>query len=305
VADALPVNIETVPLDKALEINNLRAVFGERYPDPVRVVSIGPTVPELLADPASAQWEQYSIELCGGTHLGATSRMEQFALVEESAVAKGVRRVVGVTGQLAAEALATGRTLAERMGGLTELEVGGADAPALTANKEALTALKIEIDGATISTHLKAQLRETLGQRDKLLAKRLKELQAGASDRLAAGLVEEALASASAGGKYVVLELEGIDGKAMQPLVKRVIKETSLPTIALSVADGKVACFAAVPDGAVEALPANTWLKPVLEAVGGRGGGKAAQAQGSGPEVDGLAKAVEAARSIAGEALGE
>ena len=46
------MNIETVPLGKAKEINNLRAVFGERYPDPVRVVSIGPTVPELLADPA-------------------------------------------------------------------------------------------------------------------------------------------------------------------------------------------------------------------------------------------------------------
>ena len=49
VKSELPVHIQTVPLDKALEINNLRAVFGERYPDPVRVVSIGPTVPELLA----------------------------------------------------------------------------------------------------------------------------------------------------------------------------------------------------------------------------------------------------------------
>ena len=69
VATALPVHIETVPLDKALEINNLRAVFGERYPDPVRVVSIGPTVPELLAEPESGEWEKYSIELCGGAHL--------------------------------------------------------------------------------------------------------------------------------------------------------------------------------------------------------------------------------------------
>ena len=79
------MHIETVPLDKALEINNLRAVFGERYPDPVRVVSIGPTVPELLAEPGSAEWEQYSIELCGGTHIGASSDLGAFALVEESA----------------------------------------------------------------------------------------------------------------------------------------------------------------------------------------------------------------------------
>ena len=63
----LPVHIETVPLDKALEINNLRAVFGERYPDPVRVVSIGPTIDQLLAAPGSDEWEAYSIELCAGT----------------------------------------------------------------------------------------------------------------------------------------------------------------------------------------------------------------------------------------------
>ena len=59
VAQSLPISIETVPLDKALEINNLRAVFGERYPDPVRVVSIGPTVRELLAAPESGLWEEY------------------------------------------------------------------------------------------------------------------------------------------------------------------------------------------------------------------------------------------------------
>ena len=91
----LPVNIETVPLDKALEINNLRAVFGERYPDPVRVVSIGPTIEQLLAAPTSAEWEAYSIELCGGTHIAASAELGAFALVEEAAVAKGVRRVVG------------------------------------------------------------------------------------------------------------------------------------------------------------------------------------------------------------------
>ena len=50
VSDGLNVHIQTVPLDKAMSINNLRAVFGERYPDPVRVVSIGPTIEELLAE---------------------------------------------------------------------------------------------------------------------------------------------------------------------------------------------------------------------------------------------------------------
>ena len=60
-----------------------------------------------------------------------------------------------------------------------------------------------------------------------------------------------------------------------------------------------------MPDERADALPANTWLTPVLAEVGGRGGGKPAQAQGSGTEVDGLPKAKEVALSIAGEALGE
>ena len=83
------------------------------------------------------------------------------------------------------------------------------------------------------------------------------------------------------------------------------LKESGLPTLALSQVEGKVACFAAVPADRVESLAANTWLTPVLEQVGGRGGGKAAQAQGSGAEVGGMPRAVEVARSIAGDALGD
>ena len=305
VATALPVHIETVPLDKALEINNLRAVFGERYPDPVRVVSIGPTVPELLAEPESSEWEKYSIELCGGTHIPDTAKMAQFALVEESAVAKGVRRVVGVTGALAAEASATGAALKERMATLEALDLDKAAAELVTENKNGCSALKLDLDQATTSTHLKAQIRDQLGAREKLLAKRLKQLQSAGSDKLAAGAVAEAVEAANAGKKFVVLELDGVDGKALQPIVRQVLKEVQLPTLALSTAGGKVACFAAVPDGSVDALSANNWLQPVLAEVGGRGGGKPAQAQGSGPEVDGLPKAKEVALSIAGDALGE
>ena len=305
VREAMPVHIETVPLDKALEINNLRAVFGERYPDPVRVVSIGPTVPELLAAPASSEWEKYSIELCGGTHIPDTSAMAAFALVEESAVAKGVRRVVGVTGKLADEAMATGQQLQAQMGAVRGVDLKAADAGALEANRQLMAQLKLDVDAATTSTHLKAELREALAAREKQVAKRLKELQSADVDRLAAGLVDSAKAAADAGDKYVVLELSGgIDGKAMQPLVKRVVKESGLPVLAVSEAGGKVNCFALVPDASAGALPANTWLQPVLAEVGGRGGGKPAQAQGSGADVGGLPKALEVAKSVAGEALG-
>ena len=305
-ASALPVNIQTVPLGDALKVNNLRAVFGERYPDPVRVVSIGPEVDALLADPDNAEWEQYSIELCGGTHIPDTATMASFALVEESAVAKGVRRVVGVSGKLAAEAIATGESLKARLDKLTALDEKKADVAAIEENRQGLTGLKLDVDAATTSTHLKAQMRQALSEREKQLSKRLKAQQSGAADAIAAGLIETAMKAADAGDKYVVLELDsGVDGKTLQPLVRRVVKESGLPVLLLSAVDDKVMCNAGVPDECFDALKANTWLQPVLAELGGRGGGKPGQAQGSGTDVGGIAKAMEVARSIAGEALGK
>src|SRR5205085_1699691 len=69
VAKRLPVYAEEAPQEQALKINGLRAVFGEKYPPMVRVVSVGAPVKELLANPGDARWRGYSVEFCGGTHL--------------------------------------------------------------------------------------------------------------------------------------------------------------------------------------------------------------------------------------------
>ncbi|NUQ48160.1 MAG: alanine--tRNA ligase, partial [Phycisphaerae bacterium] len=111
IADDLAVFAEEVPQKEALKINGLRAVFGEKYPEIVRVVSIGVPVAELLRDPGNARWRQYSVEFCGGTHLKRTAEAQAFVLIEESAVARGVRRVVGISGQAARDALRRGNEL--------------------------------------------------------------------------------------------------------------------------------------------------------------------------------------------------
>jgi alanyl-tRNA synthetase len=101
IAKRLPVYAEEAPQEQALKIAGLRAVFGEKYPPLVRVVSIGAPVKDLLADPANEKWRQFSIEFCGGTHLKSSADAEAFVITEESSVSKGIRRIVALTGMAA------------------------------------------------------------------------------------------------------------------------------------------------------------------------------------------------------------
>lgn len=96
----LPVSVEQMPLQKALALDNVRAMFGETYPDPVRVVSITENGEHDKHLPCR------SVELCGGTHLTSTADAGAFIIVEEESVAKGVRRIVAVTREAALQASA-------------------------------------------------------------------------------------------------------------------------------------------------------------------------------------------------------
>jgi alanyl-tRNA synthetase len=115
---------EVVPLAIASKIRGLRQVFGERYPDPVRVISVGADVQRLIAEPDREEWQDVSIEFCGGTHLNNTSEAEDFVLVEESGIAKGIRRIVGLTKIGAREARNRANILLERLTELENMECG-------------------------------------------------------------------------------------------------------------------------------------------------------------------------------------
>ena len=116
-----PVHCKVVPLASAMQITSLRAVFGETYPDPVRVVSVGKSVEDLLADPTNPEWQKYSIELCGGTHVPNTSFAEAFVISEESGTAKGIRRVTCLTGAPAKKAIEDGEKFAARIAAALKL----------------------------------------------------------------------------------------------------------------------------------------------------------------------------------------
>merc|ERR1719214_105097 len=93
------VYTQEVPIEKGRGIKNLRAVFGEQYPDMVRVVAIGPDIPGLISGKYGEGGADASIEFCGGTHVANSTNIWGFSLVSEEGVAKGVRRIVAVTGK--------------------------------------------------------------------------------------------------------------------------------------------------------------------------------------------------------------
>lgn len=101
IRQASKVYTKDVDLDLAREIEGVRAVFGETYPNPVRVVSIGMDIDTMLAEPKKPEWRKYSVEFCGGTHVEQTGLIKDLVIVEESGIAKGIRRIIAYTGETA------------------------------------------------------------------------------------------------------------------------------------------------------------------------------------------------------------
>ena len=118
IADGQAVDAADVALDQAMSITGVRAVFGERYPDPVRVVSIGAPVDELIANPGNPAWMDHSIRFCGGTHLERTDAADDFVLLSEQGLAAGIRRIVALTGDAARSVRAAGDAMLGRAAGL-------------------------------------------------------------------------------------------------------------------------------------------------------------------------------------------
>lgn len=85
---SMPVFAKEVALEKAQKIPGLRAMFGETYPDPVRVLSVGADVDQVLADVSTPWGIEHSMEFCGGTHVKNSGDIGAFCIMSEEAVAK-------------------------------------------------------------------------------------------------------------------------------------------------------------------------------------------------------------------------
>jgi len=297
----LAVGFQDVALDLAKSIGGLRAVFGEQYPDPVRVVSVGPKIPDMLAAPgkqvAGKLWgRSASIEFCGGTHVANSSEIYKLVLISEEGIAKGVRRIVAVTsGQAAVEASLRSQKFSVEVAAAADLSG---------------TLLEQQI--ATLRNDLQAEKemglvvrRDLLKQIDDLSRKLLegkkkgkKEFEQNAKDegkRLAA----EAKKSEGRTFVGVVDAGGGVDAKCLSCALEVFSKNCDDKAVCLlSNAGGTLAVLTSSPKTLQGDISARVWFDKIAVAVGAKGGGTADKAQGQCPDASKLDDALSAAANF-------
>ena len=292
----LEVYDEVVPLSQAKAIASLRAVFGEKYPDPVRVVSIGVPLKEVLADPSNEQWKEFSIELCGGTHLSETSEAKRFIITHEQALAAGVRRIIALTGTAAMAADAAGNELQDRAQRASEL-----DDAQLPGEFDQITKLLEQLTiGAVAHNRIEALLEPLKG--------RMKELRRQARAESRSNIVDQARdIAASTTGSVIVELLLGADKETLRTALDTVRAKHTSAAVMLLTADeieSKVSIVARVPEALIEkGLKAGDWVREAAKACGGGGGGRADMAQAGGKNLDKVPDAISIAKSYAQKIL--
>jgi alanyl-tRNA synthetase len=264
-----PVTAVVMPLAEAKKLPGVRAVFGEKYPDPVRVVMIGAERPEQVTLDNAA-------EFCGGTHAPTTGRIGMFKIVSQEAVAKGVRRIVAVTGRKA----------------LTEVENRNTVLDELSA--------RFQCRPEELSARI-----DSLQEHVKKLEHQLKK---GAAADLG-GTIDKLLDDAPTvgGAKVVVGQLPaGTPAEAVRGQIDRIKQKAGSAFVVLGWAEdeGKVSLLAALsPDLVKKGLKAGDVVKQVAAVVGGSGGGRPEMAQAGGKDASALPDAIKKATEIGQQML--
>ncbi|MXR68796.1 alanine--tRNA ligase [Shewanella sp. JBTF-M18] len=237
---------EVMDIDQAKE-KGAMALFGEKYDSQVRVVTMG----------------DFSIELCGGTHVGRTGDIGLFKITSEGGIAAGIRRIEAVTGAAAIAYVSEQQAQLEQ------------------------AASMLKGDSASVVAKLKAQLDKT-----KQLEKELSQLK----DKLAAATSADLAGEAQelAGVKVLVKQLEGVKAGALRGLQDELKQKLQSGIVVLGIAgDAKVNLIAGVTKDLTGKVKAGELVAMVAAQVGGKGGGRPDMAQAGGSEPEKLAGALD------------
>jgi alanyl-tRNA synthetase len=249
-----------VPIDVAINEFKATALFGEKYGDRVRVVKIG----------------DFSTELCGGTHTGATGEIGLIKLTGESSVSSGIRRVEAITGTGSLSEFRKDFALAKMASSLVGAHDAGSFQQKLAAQDEELKKLRRELDQARMKS-------------------------ASASTENAADSAVEIK-----GVKVLAQKVSGLDRNQMRSLVDTLRGRLGSGVVVLGAAteDGKVALIAGVTKDLVGKVQAGKIVGALAAKVGGKGGGRPDLAEAGGNDPSQLDAALAAAAATVGDLIG-
>jgi alanyl-tRNA synthetase len=236
------------------------ALFGEKYGDEVRVLAMGE--------------DNFSVELCGGTHAARTGDIGLLRIVSESGVASGVRRIEGVTGS-AALAL-------------------------VDQNEQQLAAVCDVVKGNAENVAAKvAALRSENRELEKEIARLKQKLATSTGADLTAAAVDVQ------GIKVLAANVEGADAKSLRDTLDQCKNKLGSAVILLSAVTGdKIALTAGVTKDLTGRVKAGDLMREFAERLGGKGGGKPDMAQGGGTDVQALPEVLKAVPEWVASQLG-
>jgi alanyl-tRNA synthetase len=234
------------------------ALFGEKYGDKVRVLSMG----------------DFSIELCGGTHVDRTGDIGLFKIINETGIAAGVRRIEAVTGQQALKWLDRGEHQLQHIASLLKTDRGGVEDRV-------------------------AQLLE----RTRSLEKQLDQLKGKLASSQGDDLVNQAVDIQ--GVKVLAAQLEAADPKGLRDTLDQLKNKLGSSAIVLATVQGdKVSLVAGVSKDQTQAIKAGELVNVVAQQVGGKGGGRPDMAQAGGNQPQALPAALASVPDWVREKLG-
>ena len=260
-----PVETRIMAPDDARALG-AQALFGEKYGDEVRVVSMG-----RAATGKGVDKETYSIELCGGTHVKRTGDIGAFVLTAESASSAGVRRIEALTGEAAMGELRRREMLMSEVEGLLKV-----------SEQDVLSRLQALLDE-----------RKTLaGQVDQL--RRELAMSGGAGAGPDAEQVN--------GVAFFAQSLTGVSGRDLPPLIdEHKARLGSGAVLLIADVEGKAAVAAGVTPDLTDTVSAVDLVRAAVAELGGKGGGgRPDMAQGGGKDAANADAAIAAAKSVIG-----
>ncbi len=245
IRDDLPVQTRIMSPDEAIA-SGAMALFGEKYGDEVRVLSMG----------------DFSVELCGGTHVERTGQIGLFKIVNETGIAAGVRRIEAMTGQHALDWVNAGEDQLLRVASL------------LKTDRE----------------HVAARVEQTL-ERSRALEKEVEQLKGKLASAQGDELAEQAIEVN--GIKVLAARLDGVDPKSLRDTVDQLKNKLGSAAIVLATVQGdKVSLVAGVSRDQTKVIKAGELINAVARQVGGKGGGRPDMAQAGGNDPSALPAAL-------------